>query len=309
MSDPAAAPTTKVQKQSSPRYPFISLSKAIDRAEQFRQAAGFNAAFVADARAAWNYAAKSSGGDQTVAALSYYGLLDDTGSGDARKLKLSEAAIRYFKDERPEIRADLTAQFALKPKAMAKLWEMWRHELPSDSVARSILKVDLHYSDYAANEVLSVYKENLAYIPKGKSVLSPHEGTTDSNNTGTKEEIAPKVPASVGEYVQWTSGGVDQFKTPARVAWVADDQAFLRVHGNPTGIPMSEITVVPAPKTLVAGSAIGGSVGGSDGDLNVLLTGKRLQITADVDRAGLKRLQEVLARYDGILELMDPSSN
>jgi hypothetical protein len=302
MSD--SPPDLKQQKQSSPRYPFIPLAKAIDRAEQFRQVAGNNAALAVDARKAWGYAPKSSGGDQTVAALSYYGLIDDSGSGEARKLKLSDMALRYFRDERPEVRTDLLGQFALKPRAMQRLWDMWGRQPPSDAIARSILKVDLYYSDYAANEVLGVYKENLQYIPAEKPAIPPIGTIAQANATGTKEDIAPKIPAKVGDYVQWTSGGVDQLKAPARVNWVSEDQAFLRVHGHLTGIPMEEVTVVEAPKPAMPVSA-NSAYGGGNGELNVLLTGNRLQITADVDRAGLKRLQEILTRYDGILELME----
>jgi len=35
-----------------------------------------------------------------------------------------------------------------------------------------------------------------------------------------------------------------------------------------------------------------------------LLTGNRLQITADVDAAGLVKLKEVLAKYEDILKLL-----
>lgn len=45
---------------------------------------------------------------------------------------------------------------------------------------------------------------------------------------------------------------------------------------------------------------------GSDGDLSVLLRGNRLEITADVDRAGLERLKEVLGKYEEILNIIDP---
>jgi hypothetical protein len=311
MSDAAPTPGLKAQKQSSPRYPFISLSKAIERADQFRLAAGSNAAFVTDARTAWGYGAKSSGGDQTTAALSYYGLLEDTGSGPARKLKLSDSALRYFKDERPEVRAQLLAEFARAPKAMGKLWDLWKHEPPSDSIARSILKVDLHYSDYAAGEVLGIYKENLRYIPSGKSDKPPEVGSLKSNDGGTKEQELPLYPAKVGDYVQWTSGGVDQFKAPMRVSWVSEDQSFLRVHGNLTGVPMSEVTVTEAPKAPLTNIGTHAPQSGRDsdrGELNVLLTGNRLQITADVDRAGLVRLKEILTRYEGILELMEPTA-
>ena len=39
-------------------------------------------------------------------------------------------------------------------------------------------------------------------------------------------------------------------------------------------------------------------------DINVLLTGKRLQITADVDAAGIKRLKQMLTKYEEILKLL-----
>jgi hypothetical protein len=48
--------------------------------------------------------------------------------------------------------------------------------------------------------------------------------------------------------------------------------------------------------------------GGLDGDLNVLLRGNRLEIMADVDREGIRRLKEVLTKYEEILALLEPDS-
>jgi hypothetical protein len=45
-----------------------------------------------------------------------------------------------------------------------------------------------------------------------------------------------------------------------------------------------------------------------DGELNVLLRGNRLEISADVDRAGLQRLKEILGKYEEILALLDPDT-
>lgn len=269
MPDPVLNAQNKVQKQSSPRYPFISLTKALDRAEQLRQAAGANAAFVTDARAAWGYGPKSSGGDQTIAALSYYGLIEDMGSGPARKLKLSEPALRYFRDERPEVRDQLLARFALSPKIMTKLWEMWKHAPPSDSVARSILKVDLNYSDYAAKELLEVYKQNLHYIPVDKA------SSVDSAPTEPQEEK-------------------QQGDRPTEKPIGISDPLTERIANHFSRTP-------PTPTKVSTHS-------GQTDELRVLLEGKRLKITADVDRAGLQRLKEILTRYEGILELMDLSN-
>ena len=40
--------------------------------------------------------------------------------------------------------------------------------------------------------------------------------------------------------------------------------------------------------------------------IDVLLRGNRLQITADVDAAGLQTLKEMIGRYEEILKLLAP---
>ena len=55
-----------------------------------------------------------------------------------------------------------------------------------------------------------------------------------------------KRPApQVGEYVQWTSDGVDQFKPARKVTQIQD--RYVWVDGSQTGIPLSEVTVVEPP--------------------------------------------------------------
>lgn len=112
----------------------------------------------------------------------------------------------------------------------------------------------------------------------------------------------------MGDYVQWTSSGVDQFKQPRRVVWVSDDGGFARVHGEQMGIPMNELSVMEPPSTVVetmtANSAHSANNSRSRSDFSVLQRGKRLEISADVDSDGLANLQEVLTKYEEILKLM-----
>jgi len=49
----------------------------------------------------------------------------------------------------------------------------------------------------------------------------------------------------VGDYVQWTSDGVDQFKAARKITQIQDRHVW--VHGSQTGIPVIEVTVVEAP--------------------------------------------------------------
>jgi hypothetical protein len=54
-----------------------------------------------------------------------------------------------------------------------------------------------------------------------------------------------------------------------------------------TGLPMNDLTVA-GPKP----------------DINVLQTGNRLEITANIDLAGLPKLKEMLDHYEKILKLL-----
>ena len=153
----------------SPRFPFIPLRKALERVETFQESARGHALPVARAIMIWNYAEKSSGGFQTIAALKLYGLLEDVRSGSARNVRISEAARKYFLDERPDHKEEARKQFALKPHIMGLLWEKWADDLPDDESARSILKVDQSFTESAANLFLSIYKDNLAFTGLGAS--------------------------------------------------------------------------------------------------------------------------------------------
>src|SRR3984893_13866875 len=59
-----------------------------------------------------------------------------------------------------------------------------------------------------------------------------------------------KRPApEVGDYVQWTSDGVDQFKPARKVRQIQDRHAW--VDGSQTGIPISEVTVAESPAPIL----------------------------------------------------------
>jgi hypothetical protein len=69
----------------------------------------------------------------------------------------------------------------------------------------------------------------------------------------------------IGDLVQWTSNGVDQFETPRRVRGVQthEGKRWVFVEGTKTGLPISEVTVTTpasddsAPSSTIARSAPG----------------------------------------------------
>jgi hypothetical protein len=169
------------------RFPFINLEKAIGRVETLYKAdpKGRDMAISA-AFGVWEYSEKSSGGFQTVSALKMYGLLRDAAKGDAgRKIALTEDALRYFRDEREEVRQKLLEGFALHPRLIAALWREWKTSPPADTIARSHLKAERGLSDQGARSLLAIYKENIAFAnlkgdAKIPEVEEEEEGETDN---------------------------------------------------------------------------------------------------------------------------------
>ena len=119
-----------------------------------------------------------------------------------------------------------------------------------------------------------------------------------------------KGPApEVGDYFQWTSDGVDQFKPARKTRQIQDRHAW--VDGSQTGIPISEVTVAepPAPilvAKLTAPAKSGPSDNEGDGNgISVLVTPQgRLQISADLDVKGIGKLKQMLEQYEQILKLL-----
>lgn len=158
-------------KLPSGRFPFINLSKALERSQSLFEAdKGGKGLQVPVAFSAWGYSNKSSGGFQTVAALKHYGLILDEGANDDRAVKLTTDARKFFQTELEDDKIELRDSFARNPPLMAHLLSHWDEASVPDPVARTYLKTALGMNEQSARAALGIYKENLAYLkPKGPS--------------------------------------------------------------------------------------------------------------------------------------------
>jgi hypothetical protein len=284
--------------KASIQFPFINLEKAVGRAKQLYDADQRGQEMsVATAFAVWEYSEKSSGGFQTISALKNYGLLEEGGSG---KVKLTKHAMDFFRDEREDHRAQRLQDFATNPPLLMELFNHWGSHVPSDTVARSYLKIDRGLNEQSSRAVLGIFKENIAFANvKGDGKIAELK---------TPKGDAKEPPnAKIGDYIQWTCNGIDQFKPVRKVTKI--DGTHLWVHGSMTGIPMTEVTVADAPKPPAPAGIAAAGANRADGetsqsDISVFQVGKRLQISADVDAAGLANLQEMLGKYSEILKML-----
>jgi hypothetical protein len=161
-------------RERSPKFPFISLEKALERATKFYEHEKRGSAPFAAAAEHWGYSSSSSGAMQTFGALRSYGLLD----GTHKNMRLSELASRILLDKRPDSteRNQAKRQAALTPPIAAQIIEKWPDNLPSDATLNHFLVLELGFNESTALRVVDIIKENERFTAFADSdILSSHD--------------------------------------------------------------------------------------------------------------------------------------
>lgn len=243
----------KKARTRSPAYPYVNLETAITRAKEFFDKEQRNSANVSVATKDWGFKDGSSSGAQTIAALSSFGILQDEGVGDKRKVRLTPTALRIILDTRPDSkeRAELIKQVALAPKIHQQLWEKWGSDLPSDAQLKHTLLVEwpTPFNGNAVDGFIAEYKDTISFA---KLTSSDKVVLEVQDNGGGGSRYTPKV----GDYVQWESAGALQFSEPQRIVNISGDGAYAFVEGSSTGLPVGELTLQEKPMTALQSSVI-----------------------------------------------------
>ena len=224
----------KRKRVRSPNFPAIDLQEALKRAKEFHNHEDRHPANIEVASRHWGYKNYNSGGSVVIAALISFGLMESEGVGSSRRIKLSPLGLRIVLDPRPisEERTQGLQKAALTPKIHQELWELWGKSLPSQENMQYHL-LTRGFNRGTVDKFIEEYKNTLAFA----GLLE------DSKISPANEEEHVRV----GDYVQWTSQGVDQFEEPRRVRELSPDGTFIFVDDSETGIPIEEVVKCDAP--------------------------------------------------------------
>lgn len=166
------------KRERSPEYPAFDLEEAVNKARLLYQAERRNAAPMNAILKHWDYSPKSGAGIRAVSTLEKFGLAVSEGSGDNRKVRLSENAFNILVDERPDSldRLRLLQEAALKPTAHAELREKYPKDLPSEDTLRFELR-KRGFSEGASKDLIEEYRDTLAFakLEQG-AILTGGEG-------------------------------------------------------------------------------------------------------------------------------------
>jgi hypothetical protein len=246
----------KKLKFRSPNYPSIALRKAVDLAASAHKKWGAHPVPIKMLHEHWGLKPGSGLGNQAVAALKSYQLVDVVGEGDDRKVSLSKSGIRIVMGS-PD-REQILAASARAPKVHQEILGHYAEKgLPTDDLLKRFLVWDRpegqRFNPEVVDEFIARFRDTLAFakVAEADKISADAEvGGGDDGERGGDEP--PEV--KVGSYVQWTSGGTDQFVEPQAVRGISDDGLWAFVDCSKTGVPMSELSVIdpPAKKPVVA---------------------------------------------------------
>lgn len=188
--------TGKGKKERSPSFPFIGLTRALERVRSVYANAKRHEVRMVDLAAAWDLGVKSSGTLQTVAALLAYGLLEDQGAGEARKFKVTDLAFKALEDQRPGQREAALAEAAVKPRLIAEYVEKWKDGRPADGICISELRIDRSFTDDGAKLFLKVFDDTAAFTKGAESdkksdVSKPLDGQKIEENGDKRVDKFP----------------------------------------------------------------------------------------------------------------------
>ena len=243
----------KSKRHRSPNHPIVDLGQAIELANVLHSTDRMHEVPFRLVVERWDYNSKSSMGGQCVAALKSFGLIEIEGQGDRRKIRVSAKADRILGNA-PD-RNNLIKEAAINPPIHRELFEKYKASggLPQRDVLQNYLlweRESVTFNDETVQpfidrlittfELAKVF--NRSIIDK-KSDVSDDKKSPSDKNQGQLE-------ISVGNYVQWTSKGVDQFESPRKFLGISDDGLWALVEGSKSGLPMKQLTSTNPPEPM-----------------------------------------------------------
>lgn len=218
----------------SPAYPYIDLSSAIDFINKIHSVAKGHPVNTESLVKQIGFSGLNGSSRKTLAALKYYGLIDQAhGSKDT---KLSKRALHIIHGVSGSQEQKKAIQDAfLSPAIYAYCWDIWGNDHISDEVMKSHLILKKGFNDSTVMRFISGYKLSRDF-----------SGIAQTEQPDQLEDDL--VIPNIGDFVQWESQGVLQFPKPVRVRDINEEDGYIFVDGSLSGIPIDEVIIEESPQ-------------------------------------------------------------
>ncbi len=178
----------------SPEHPAMDLATALVRSGVLRDKEGFAYAPVSVAAGHWGYSPGSGSGLRAIAALRHYGLLEEEGAGNQRRVRLSLLAKNILLDNREGStdKANAIRQAALNPKIYKALWSAWGPTLPSDENMKYDLQMGHAFNPGSIDGFIKDFRATVAFA----KLAQGGDTSTSSSESDSEERDEPQPPGA-----------------------------------------------------------------------------------------------------------------
>jgi hypothetical protein len=222
----------KKERQRSPNYPAVGLREAVERVRKLIQTDGKAGAPPEIAAKHIGYSSAHGQAMSVVAALKKFNLVADSGG----RLAPTQSALEIV--NLPE--TDPRRQKALKEAALSPfLYQdlVNQHEgkgFPSPDVLEAELTTYKGFNPKAVGGFVKDFLDSLDFA-----------GIIVGGGVNLEKDEGAKV--KTGDWIQWVSQGIEQFRKPKRIAGFTEDGKYAFLDGEKTAAPVNELEVVEAP--------------------------------------------------------------
>ena len=171
-----------------PRHPFIDLPRAVEMIDRMKNYTGRpgRAPAMSVIEEAWGYTSKSSSGTKTVAALRYFGLIeDDIQDKLGKSIKLTQRALHILlahegSDEKKQALKDA----ALSPDLYLYCWKEWGCNFPPSM--RTTLLLKKGFAEKSVDSFIRDYRKTIEYagLSNNNTALSKTVDNGDVSEDG-----------------------------------------------------------------------------------------------------------------------------
>ena|ERR1035437_2633753 len=234
-TNPQPIEPEKKKRQRSPNYPAVGLKEAIERLGRFFKEDGRAGARPEIAAKHIGFSSDHGQAYSVLSALKKFGLVEDK---DGRVVPTPRAIEIISLPDGDERRRKAIRDAAMLPPIYRELVEQYKTTgLPSDETLEGELKAYRGFNPNAVKDFLKGFRDTLEFT-----------GLSDFSVLGSESRAEEETPmVKIGDFVQWESQGMLQFREPKRVKGFSDDGQVVFVDGSPTGVPLAEVSVEEPP--------------------------------------------------------------
>lgn len=177
----------------SPNYPSIDLGRAIERVRQLYSAERQHAMPALQAVRHWGYSSLNSPGGGQVAALARFGLIDDEGTKDERKVRVTDLAVKILEHPEEAERQAAVRYAALLPAVHRDMWEKYGVSLPSADTLKWFLTRERGFSENGAKDFIKEYRATVEFarLDEGDEDVADAEHGLALGDAPRTPDVAP----------------------------------------------------------------------------------------------------------------------